>query len=266
MLHPIERRDRADIVEMAASCGFGYLADSILEGRMGEVFADRSTMPRVAVLEVRNRLFGIAMVLGDASCSAAEGYVGGIPAATEVFCGSPAWNALLCRVHGDRAVERPRYVLTGRSLRADRLEVLARGIPDGYKLVAVDGELADRLLTEEEWSDSGHGINFEDSSDFVENGFGFCLLCDDEIVSAASTFAVSKRGIEIQINTRADHRRRGLAIVVGAALVADSMHKGLDPCWDAANDASVALARRLGFEPAEEHTTVLILPDGEASH
>ena len=84
-------------------------------------------------------------------------------------------------------------------------------------------------------------MNSASPADFIERGFGFYLLHGAEIASAASTFAISSRGIEIQINTRKAHRRKGLATIAGPALIVEALERDLDSCWNAANETSAGL-------------------------
>jgi predicted GNAT family acetyltransferase len=92
-------------------------------------------------------------------------------------------------------------------------------------------------------------VNFDSPEDFIARGFGFCLLHGDQIASVATTFAICSKGIEIQINTREEHQRKGLATAVAAHLIVHSLEQGLDPNWDAANESSVGLATKLGYTP-----------------
>jgi len=66
-------------------------------------------------------------------------------------------------------------------------------------------------------------------------------------VSRASSAAVGGRRVEIEIQTHRQFRRRGLARVAAAALILYCLEHGLEPCWDAGNEWSSALARQLGF-------------------
>ena len=90
----------------------------------------------------------------------------------------------------------------------------------------------------------------------MERGFGFCLLHGDDMASVATTFAICSKGIEIQINTRKEHRRKGLATVVAAQLIVHSLQNKLDPNWDAANESSVGLATKLGYTPQGTYSMV----------
>ena len=66
-------------------------------------------------------------------------------------------------------------------------------------------------------------------------------------MSGASSYTVYQEGIEIEIGTRQDYRRKGLASVCGARLILECMERGLYPSWDAQNLWSVKLAEKLGY-------------------
>ena len=65
--------------------------------------------------------------------------------------------------------------------------------------------------------------------------------------AGASSYAVWDGGIEIQIDTRPDLRRRGLALSCGARLILTCLDQGLLPSWDAHDRRSAALAEKLGY-------------------
>ena len=67
------------------------------------------------------------------------------------------------------------------------------------------------------------------------------------------------KGIEIEIDTREDHRRKGLAYACGAKLVLECLEKGLYPSWDAQNKWSVALAEKLGYHFSQEYVAYEII-------
>ena len=73
------------------------------------------------------------------------------------------------------------------------------------------------------------------------------MLHNGNLVSGASSYTVYREGIEIEIGTKQDYRRQGLAAVCGARLILECMKRGLYPSWDAQNKWSVALAEKLGY-------------------
>lgn len=80
-------------------------------------------------------------------------------------------------------------------------------------------------------------------------GLGVIALRDGVPAAGASSYAVWDGGIEIQIDTRPDLRRRGLALSCGARLILTCLDQGLLPSWDAHDRRSAALAEKLGYPP-----------------
>ena len=88
---------------------------------------------------------------------------------------------------------------------------------------------------------------YTDFAQYDKYGLGAVVLKDGEIVSGASSYSGYIGGIESEIDTREDHRRRGLAAACGARLISECLRRGLYPSWDAQNLWSVALAKKLGY-------------------
>ena len=64
----------------------------------------------------------------------------------------------------------------------------------------------------------------------------------------------------MEIDTRQDYRRRGLATICGAALILECLARGLYPNWDAHNRESIALAQKLGYVFDREYTCYEVYP------
>lgn len=91
---------------------------------------------------------------------------------------------------------------------------------------------------------------FRDADDYLNRGLGFAALHNGEMVGGASSYTCYSQGIEIQVETRSDWQRKGIASACCAALILECMKRGLYPSWDAANPASAALAQKLGYREA----------------
>ena len=74
-----------------------------------------------------------------------------------------------------------------------------------------------------------------------------------EIVAGASGYSVYDGGIEIEIDTREDCRRQGLATACAARLILECLRRGLYPSWDAAHLHSLRLAEKLGYRFARAY-------------
>ena len=243
----IEKGDRKKLAGLFPGYTWNYLADAILEGNMGQATANDAEDPRVAVLQAPNLQLNI--VGGDAGHPAAREYLEQLPKHSALFIGAAGWEELAQSIHGSKMIVMPRYAFTSEALDLEQLRDLASGVPDGYHPVQMDLELARRLGEEESRFSEDHMVNFDSPDDFIARGFGFCLLHGDQIASVATTFAICRKGIEIQINTREEHQRKGLATAVAAHLILHSLEQGLDPNWDGANESSVGLATKLGYTP-----------------
>ena len=95
------------------------------------------------------------------------------------------------------------------------------------------------------------------SKENVENGggpFGAVIATKDgEIVAGISSYSGYHGGIEIEVVTREDYRRKGLACIGGARMLLECEKRGLYPNWDAANKMSVGLAEKLGYHFSHEY-------------
>ncbi len=89
---------------------------------------------------------------------------------------------------------------------------------------------------------------YKDYKAYKNLGLGIVVLKDGELVAGASSYSRYDRGIEIEIGTQEDHRRKGLAYACGAKLILECLEEGLYPSWDAQNKWSVALRYHFSHE------------------
>ena len=117
-------------------------------------------------------------------------------------------------------------------------------------------------LAQEEWSQDLQG-NFATFKDFQESGaFGFVIRKGQEIVAGVSTALVYQKAIEIEIATKPTCQQQGLATVLGAKMILESLQRSVFPLWDAHNEASKKIAEKLGYQclgayPAYELKSVI---------
>lgn len=82
---------------------------------------------------------------------------------------------------------------------------------------------------------------------YLLKGFGFAALDGSRSVSLVSSYIVHNGEAEVDISTRPEYRRRGLAAALCARFILECIERGLTPSWDAQNPESVNLAKKLGF-------------------
>jgi len=174
------------------------------------------------------------------------------------------WHGLIEEVWGRRAARETRYAILKEPDVFDtgKLAAYAAALPEGYALRMVDEALVPVLLAEE-WSRDFCSA-FDSPADFARRGLGVVAIYDGVPVAGASSYCVYRGGIEIEIDTRAGHRRRGLATACGARLILECLERGLYPSWDAIDLRSVALAEKLGYHRGEPYPVYWIGREEEA--
>ena len=164
--------------------------------------------------------------------------------------GDPACEAFVPQLFGEEAKRWERYAFHkgGENFDREKLRGFVDRLEPCFELRLFDGALYDKAL-ENEWS-RDFCSQFENAQDYLRRGVGVAALHHGELVGGASSYAVYSCGIEIQIQTREDFQRRGIALACGARLILECLDRGLYPSWDAANLESVSLARKLGYREA----------------
>ena len=132
-----------------------------------------------------------------------------------------------------------------------RLEAMVKALPEGYVIRRIDSEIYDLCLKEEQFKDCVSVFGSKEK--YLELGRGFVVMKDGKIVSAASSYSRYNKGIDIEIDTAKEERRKGLGSAAAAKLILRCLDEGLYPAWDAANKLSVRLAEKLGYEYSREY-------------
>ncbi|MBN2005324.1 MAG: GNAT family N-acetyltransferase [Anaerolineae bacterium] len=244
-LHWIEPTKRERLAPLFANHKPSVLTSAVLEGHLGAALADDETAPHVARLAYAD----VVIFGGDVQHPMARELVETVPMEKGILPSPDGWYDLLQAVHGERIIAVERYAFSAEALDRRHLQALRNDVPSGYELRRIDLDLAQQIANNPDLISPDHVCNFESPEDFVKRGIGFCILYDGRIVSGASSYAICNRGIEVQVNTHADHQKRGLATTVSAALLAYCLEHKLEVNWDAANMTSARLAERLGYTP-----------------
>lgn len=227
------------------------MIQSCLQGIMGHLYADSSDHPKSAMA-----------ILGD-FC-----FFAGIPDAELIsykpdWCRQdfmimtarePEWLALIASVYGDNAKKVTRFAFKKDPKVFDmvKLQTLAENLGQEYTLRMIDQELFD-WCKEKEWSRDFVSL-YTEYNEYKRLGLGVVALFNGEPVAGASSYSRYEGGIEIEIDTRAEYRRKGLGTACGAKLILECMERGLYPSWDAQNLWSAALAEKLGYQLDHPYT------------
>ncbi len=258
MIYEIERGRRGFLSPLFPSPG-DTVVPSVLQGHFGRAFCDDPENPRAG------RLTGgdFSFLGGDASLPAAEELIQGLPPEHIVVpmgATGEAWLSLLEKAYAGRCRRIQRYHVRPPAGGFDvpRLEALAASLPQGYACRQILGGLTKTVLASE-WSRDACG-NFDSPEDYDRRGLGYCVVNPEgKPVAVCSSFSVYDEGLEIEVDTHPDWRRRGFATVCSAALVLGCLRRGMHPNWDAANLHSVELSKKLGYVFAGAYEACRIL-------
>lgn len=226
------------------------MINSCLQGYMGRAFANAEQMPESGMLCVGDFYFlsgtpnedlvrTIRKIAGETALV--------IPREKE-------WESLICEILPE-AEETLRYALkkNRNSFCIEKLEKLVKDLPDGFYIQLIDEELYQRCLMQE-WSRDFVSL-FRNAKQYKECGIGFVVMHGDDLAAGASSYSYYDGGIEIEIDTKLEYRRRGLASACAARLILECLDRGLFPSWDAANRISLALAEKLGYQFDQAYVT-----------
>lgn len=228
---------------------------SCLQGIMGKIYADNLNTPTAAMA-----------IIGDFTFFAGKPNM-------ELVSYKPDWctqsfmimipqnefwkNAIL-DFYGKRATVISRYAIKKEPHIFDKkkLEKAAASLPKEYTLSMIDERLY-QMCKAEVWS-ADLVSQFPNYENYRKFGIGTVICKENIMISGASSYSRYKEGIEIEIDTREEFRRKGFAYICGAKLILECLKRNLYPSWDAHNKGSVALAEKLGYHYSHTYTAIEI--------
>lgn len=223
---------------------------SCLAGTMGDLYADDLEHPRCAMAILEDFCY----LAGEPKEALAafkpdwhdKDFIIMVPQ-------NKAWGKMIEKVWGQKAKRVIRYALKKEPgvFDLEKLQAAVDALPSEYTLKMIDRELYFRTR-EIEWC-CDWTAQYSTYEEFKANALGAVVLKNGEPVSGASTYSHYPGGIEIEIDTRADQQRKGLAYVCAAKLILECEKRGLYPSWDARTRISVHLAEKLGYCFAGEY-------------
>lgn len=228
---------------------------SCLQGIMGKIYADDLNKPTAAMA-----------IIGDFTFFAGKPSIELI-SYKPVLCTqnfmimvpqNDYWKSLITQFYGEKAKIVSRYAIKKEPhiFDKEKLEKAVASLPKQYTLSMIDDRLY-QMCKSEIWS-ADLVSQFSNYEKYHELGIGVVICKDNFIVSGASSYSRYREGIEIEIDTKEEYHRKGLAYVCGAKLILECLKRNLYPSWDAQNKASVALAEKLGYHYSHTYTAIEI--------
>ena len=228
---------------------------SCLQGYMGNAWADDRENPRSAQIITGDFCF----FAGVPNVELVKNIPESFPSKCVLMVSqNDSWSNLIEQEYKTNCQKFMRYAIQKEPNIFDtaKLHSYSDKLPSEYSIRRIEEEIYNKILAEE-WS-KDLCSQFSTYNGFKQYGLGFVVLHHDQIVCGASSYTVYDKGIEIEIDTKKEYRRRGLALACASRLILACLEKELYPSWDAANKASVALAEKLGYHFEKEYVTYAI--------
>lgn len=253
MIYEVEKENREKIAPIFKDLN-DTLILSCIEGHMGKLFVAEKENAKAAQIVLDIFVF----FAGDSDSDEAKELINNLNLEYLVVVSDNKWQTLIENKYKEKAKKFSRYAFIRdfNNLNYDYIKKYLKEIPEGYELKKVDKEIAQ--------SESFHKLSedftalFDSIDDYLSRGIGYCILKDNEVISCASSYSIYNEGIEIEIDTHKDYRRKGFATIVATSLILDCLDRGIYPNWDAANLTSVALAEKLGYVLDKAYDTYYI--------
>lgn len=224
---------------------------SCLQGVMGNAWADDISKPKSAQIVIADFCF----YAGEPNIELVRNKPEDRKSDFIIMLGqSNEWESLIEKAYPGCAKKITRYAIKKEPdvFDIEKLQDIVNKIQEPYQIKLID-ENAYKQIMSNQWS-RDLCSQFQNYYDFMKRGVGVVATENGTVVSGASSYTVYREGIEIEVDTRSDHRRKGLALACGAKLILECLEKGLYPSWDAQNMGSVALAEKLGYHFDKEYT------------
>jgi RimJ/RimL family protein N-acetyltransferase len=238
---------------------YNLVIDSILDGHSrASVYADNPSKPKSALIwnnqeallvagEVNNEAFNTdlrALVLEEISPDA---QLRDVPELVWQYHPKP-WNKILSQtfstLEGSRVLRRYYNFDRPRFNWRDRLPAGHRILPINASLMEGSSPGGNQQVTA--WIES-HWLTKEN---FLDRGFGYCLVAKGEILSSCLSIYASGKDYELGLSTNPTYRDKGSDMLAAAACVEHCSQRDLTPHWHCWNDdtAAITIAEQVGFE------------------
>lgn len=228
---------------------------SCLQGIMGKIYADDLNNPTSAMAILGNFTFfsgkpNIELISYKPNWCV-QNFMIMIPQ-------NESWKNAIINFYGKKATVISRYAIKKESHIFDKrkLEKAVASLSGQYTLSMIDEQLYQMCKTEI-WS-ADLVSQFPDYESYNRLGIGVVICKDNTIISGASSYSRYKNGIEIEVDTKEEYRRKGFAYICSAKLILECLKRDLYPSWDAHNKGSVALAEKLGYHYSHPYTAIEI--------
>ncbi len=232
-------------------------AYSVVEGiQPGRIYVDNNINPTCCLIVC---ISGKYLVAGDTKSIMYERFISDYLLKHnnhnhyyDLYNSSNEWIVKIDEILQENAVKLKRNFYQWDNSYLSSVTSWSKMLPESYELEEMDEHLFKRYVKE---MDSSYSQLWESASNFVQNGFGLCILKDGEFVCICNTYYVKRGFAEIDIVTKKEYRNQGFATIACSAFINFCVKNDIAPLWDCdvGNDNSKKLAEKLGFKCTDDY-------------
>ena len=161
-----------------------------------------------------------------------------------------SWDHFLTKLYDEHLKTFPRIRFDDSKLSIEHLKSLRKPLPPELKIVPIEqkhleeGMIKDQIIN-----------HFYQNIDFLEHGFGLALVNDKDVIHgfALTNYPIDDpKNIEVSYRVGYDdfpyYRQKGIGTTLVSCFIEECLNRGYHPVWDAANDVSAHIARKLGYQ------------------
>lgn len=234
MVEKVENKDLEKLRNLFIDIRF-HMGNSVLEGTMGEAYADNISNPNFAILIVRKYCFMSGNIEKEDLYKLIDSKL-----KQYIIIPSDNLKNIIEEIFKDNINKLERHSIKKNPLfDKQKLQEYIDKAPKEYPIQEIDKNIAEKIKEEQ-------FVLITDN--YEKNGVGYCCIYNNEIIGVASSNIFYKDGIEVNIKVKDDYRRRGIATALASKLILKCLQENKTISWDAANLWSVGLAEKLGFK------------------
>ncbi len=157
------------------------------------------------------------------------------------------WKEVLLNHYRDKVTVQVREAFSSAPLNIEKLQKLSQQVPLGFHLLPIHKSLTAQCDPQ---------FFPIPKSSLGSFGYGFAVLKGVRVVSVATPADICDDLVEVQVNAHPEFRRQGLATVAAATFLIHCLKNGYTPDWDAKDEISASLAKKLGFRSQGKYKVI----------
>lgn len=212
-----------------------YMGNSVLDGKMGQAYANAINNPTFAMLLVRKYCF----ISGKINNYQLNQIIYKYNLKEYIIIPDDDIKYLLESEYKNINKFQRYSIKKNTNFDIEKLKKYTYNFNKELNFVRINNKISTRIKEE-------NFINITD--DYSNNGIGYCCMYNDIIIGVASSNIFYNNGIEVNIKVKEEYRRKGIATTLASLLILACLEENIKISWDAANLNSVSLAQKLGFE------------------